>query len=897
MLFLGSATPAIYLDDDDHDVPINTFYGLLFACGMPSDNAVGSLKRSCRQAINLVKWLLLDYKDSTAAGGSATPTMPNKFKLNTGLAPGAMGGGGGNNNHNNASLENVELNVFSKAFLSLPVDYYRHMRLDLHVTGDERGGSREDACKIIVFILMKHLSEDSEYTQYVIVEELLSTPQAQQAYDLWSARNVSVSVQEKIKKNSLIRQAEIANRQRQDAINARQGGPTNNMGGGGQLPGGGGGGGGPGGDQDYDPMMNEESENQHDDEDNNNNKKDDNDPHQLNKNSVDDDKDDDSYYDPDENDVMAAIRRRQKKARKEAELAAGGRKVASKGGNADKSKTAAAASAMFVATRWEDSQVSREQAARAASAARAGQHDTVRDSQDAAAEAAERLEEKFRLLGRDPLGILKFQDQYAQATGTTNTNNNNNNKSGGNNESNSGKNNDNNTNDMIIDGGDYYDLRVIELKQAQYMEMALQELNEEIQKAESTGNDELIKKAIFQKESLEALVERLGGIEAMESINALLNANNNNKNLNDTTTGGKNGGKNTTSASYLLLSQQQQQQQYQKNNIRASILPTNPKFDPILFLTLLHRKSSYSTLNQSLDRLSSKLSHTFYKFCVCFCLFVVVVGFVGKLHTFLIMVVFACFFHSLSFFAITITLGKTENQAEQLQNLVRDNFPLFVRCAEGFEEFRRSSEQEVGLGVNERIETLEAIAESCAYQAKKSFKPLLDNTSEVRKVQSSLAVLNRVGPILQVPALMRQHIENRRYSQALKTYRRALVIDDSCNIELLKLVKKQAEECVRDARLDLERRITQDQNSSTVDDLLNGIRDLGELLELDVTIPEVSTKAIVKLILIVIRMRKTKRIQVSRISKIKLHLFKNKNKRGFTTSVPSSYKFVIIHQL
>lgn len=136
------------------------------------------------------------------------------------------------------------------------------------------------------------------------------------------------------------------------------------------------------------------------------------------------------------------------------------------------------------------------------------------------------------------------------------------------------------------------------------------------------------------------------------------------------------------------------------------------------------------------------------------------------------------------------------------------------------------------MGVNERIEKLEGIAESAAYQAKKSFKPLLDNTSEVRKVQSALAVLQRVAPILQVPALMRQHIENRRYSQALKTYRRSLVVDDSCNISLLTHVKLQAEECVRDARRDLEKRLTDDKTS--LEDLVNGIRDLGELLELGV---------------------------------------------------------------
>lgn len=177
--------------------------------------------------------------------------------------------------------------------------------------------------------------------------------------------------------------------------------------------------------------------------------------------------------------------------------------------------------------------------------------------------------------------------------------------------------------------------------------------------------------------------------------------------------------------------------------------------------------------------------------------------------------------------------GKTENQVEQLQNLVRDNFPLFVRCAEGFEDFRASNEDEVGLGYTERIDKLEAIAESCAFQAKKSFKPLLDNASEVRKVQSAMNVLQRVAPILQVPALMRQHIENRRYSQALKTYRRVLVVDKSVEIELLKHVKSQAEECVHEARRALENRLAQDK--STVEELLESIRDTDELVSLTET--------------------------------------------------------------
>jgi hypothetical protein len=109
---------------------------------------------------------------------------------------------------------------------------------------------------------------------------------------------------------------------------------------------------------------------------------------------------------------------------------------------------------------------------------------------------------------------------------------------------------------------------------------------------------------------------------------------------------------------------------------------------------------------------------------------------------------------------------------------------------------------------------------------------LLDNTDEVRKVQSAMAVLNRISPILQTPALMRQHLENRRYSQALKTYRRVLVVDDSTKIDLLINVKAQAEDCVRQARRDIERIIAKDGESE--EELLDGIRDLGELLELDI---------------------------------------------------------------
>ncbi len=169
----------------------------------------------------------------------------------------------------------------------------------------------------------------------------------------------------------------------------------------------------------------------------------------------------------------------------------------------------------------------------------------------------------------------------------------------------------------------------------------------------------------------------------------------------------------------------------------------------------------------------------------------------------------------------------------QLQKLVRDNFALFVRCADGVDVLNEHlGSKGGGPGVNERLETLDALAESCAYQAKKSFKPLLDNTSEVRKVQSTLSVLQRVAPILQAPYLMRHHVENGRFSQALKAYRRVLVIDEQCGIEILNHVREKAAEYAREARRELEGRLA--QSKVPVQVLLDGIRDLGELLELDI---------------------------------------------------------------
>lgn len=168
------------------------------------------------------------------------------------------------------------------------------------------------------------------------------------------------------------------------------------------------------------------------------------------------------------------------------------------------------------------------------------------------------------------------------------------------------------------------------------------------------------------------------------------------------------------------------------------MVPTDDLFDPMLFLTLVHGRATFKQLKQGMDVLNSK----------------------------------------------------QDNQAARLQNLVRENFELFVRCADGIdvlaEDFyeedtakkSKSDKKQNIIPMATRLKNLDKWSESCSSQARKSFKPLLDNTNEVRKTQSALAVLSRSGALLQVPALMRQHVECGRFSAAVKAYRRVLVIDD-----------------------------------------------------------------------------------------------------------------------
>ena len=160
LLLLGSQAPSQYIDPDDETLV--GLYGLLQACGtLASDDSHG-LKRSARQAMDLTKQLLFDWKDESGAKAAGTDGPKN---------------------------------VIATSFLSLPVKYYAHMQLHVHCRGeDTRAAAKEEACQILVLILEHHLTEDGEKPAPVMVDDVLHNPKAQQEFECTCVCGVCVCV-------------------------------------------------------------------------------------------------------------------------------------------------------------------------------------------------------------------------------------------------------------------------------------------------------------------------------------------------------------------------------------------------------------------------------------------------------------------------------------------------------------------------------------------------------------------------------------------------------------------------------------------------------------------------------------------------------------------------------
>lgn len=441
LLLLGSAAPAALLaasdllDDIDYggggDSSNSEIYGLLQACGTPSVEHDHMLKRSARHAMSLLKFLVIDFVEEGETSNG--------------------------------------MNLFAQAFCSFPVDKYRYMSLDLHLIGDQRGGAQEDACEVMVLLLTKHLQEDGESSSPLSKRDLLASPQAQQAFDLWVAQHATKFQQNSIKKNDKKRRESEAAQSPGRELSTKQSG--------GGL--------------------------------------------------------DDSDIDLENGDALAGMKRRKKKASKKERMENKHSKDEPSG----------------PALRWEDSLLYREQQARQAAQKRlqggsgSGSnsntiHDNVRESQEAAAEMAEREEEKNKFLRRDPLGLQGVE----------------------------------------------FDLQEIERDQVDHLEQALSKLQEEVSKAEASGEDDQALRS--KKESLEMVLDGVVG-------------------MTNGVGGGGTGLSSTNNSNSLKKS-------------GKSILPTDNSFDPILFLTLVHQKASYEELVGSMNRLSSTYSLDNYCFIIIF---------------------------------------------------------------------------------------------------------------------------------------------------------------------------------------------------------------------------------------------------------------------------------------
>lgn len=223
----------------------------------------------------------------------------------------------------------------------------------------------------------------------------------------------------------------------------------------------------------------------------------------------------------------------------------------------------------------------------------------------------------------------------------------------------------------------------------------------------------------------------------------------------------------------------------------GSVLPTDSNFAPLLFLTLVHPEASFQELMQALTRLE----------------------------------------------------GVADNHAMRLQRLVRDNFPLFVRCAEGIDWFAENIGEghggqtqarqgdDAAESAVEKLAKLEELVTEVRKHSDEAFGPLLDNTLDVRRTKNALAILSRVGPILSVPNLMTSHLQGGRIAEAVNAYRKVRLINETCGVDLLKSVRAKAMEAAAEARSSLTKLLSSPDASTQK--LLSAIRDLKDLDDLD----------------------------------------------------------------
>jgi hypothetical protein len=191
----------------------------------------------------------------------------------------------------------------------------------------------------------------------------------------------------------------------------------------------------------------------------------------------------------------------------------------------------------------------------------------------------------------------------------------------------------------------------------------------------------------------------------------------------------------------------------------ASIVPQDEAFDPVLFLTIIHGGSSFEDLRRGQENLEKGLG----------------------------------------------------TQAGQLQQLVREHYDAFARCAEGITWFRHMVEEEFfregsggsggGKGGGSRgggcegakIAHLLEIVAGTQEGAKELFRPLLERMDRAKGLRSARLLLQRLARVLDVPGRMAKLEALGKYEEVVREYERVRALPSGSGAGLLGRVQVQAE--------------------------------------------------------------------------------------------------------
>lgn len=183
LLFLGAESP-IGLYDADTYGDLSNFVGLLPACATPSSDHSGGLKRSARNAMNLLKYLVIDFQE-TKNGNK----VPIKIDPHKGLP---------------------ELNPFADALCALKPEQLLLANFEQHLkdsrdnadVGVQRGGAKSDACEVLVLLFSRSYVVDGALEKSgrsLGIGDLLHSPQTKQTFESWMFNHATIEQQQIIK--------------------------------------------------------------------------------------------------------------------------------------------------------------------------------------------------------------------------------------------------------------------------------------------------------------------------------------------------------------------------------------------------------------------------------------------------------------------------------------------------------------------------------------------------------------------------------------------------------------------------------------------------------------------------------------------------------------------------